>query len=161
LSGEPKTRYFASLRLAVQKRDDELLARDLLGNQAASQAMTHASRNGAATQVSCFVPESPNGSAAAMLRISLTAFTPVGMGRAQMATAARKADTRRKIQLGGLIIKAGFASEESAVLLGMLMAGAMVLNAPNAMESRRRWNEPDGLTSPCAPRDVTRPKKVT
>jgi hypothetical protein len=34
----------------------------------------------------------------------------------------------------------GLASEEPAVLLGMLTAGA-VLNSPNAMESRRRWKE--------------------
>ena len=58
-----------------------------------------------------------------------------------MATAARKADTRRKIQLGGLIIKAGLAEEELAVLFGMLTAGSRVLNSPNAMESRRRWRE--------------------
>jgi hypothetical protein len=58
-----------------------------------------------------------------------------------MATAARKADTRRKIQLGGLIIKDGLAEEELAVLLGMLTAVARVLNAANAMESRRRWKE--------------------
>lgn len=58
-----------------------------------------------------------------------------------MTTAERKADTRRKIQLGGLIIKAGLAEEELAVLLGMLTAGARVLNASNAMESRRRWKE--------------------
>ena len=58
-----------------------------------------------------------------------------------MTLAQRKADTRRKIQVGGLIIKAGLASEEPAVLLGMLTAGARVLNAPNAMESRRRWRE--------------------
>ena len=58
-----------------------------------------------------------------------------------MATAERKADTRRKIQLGGLIIKAGLDGEELAVLLGMLTAGARVLNAPNAMESRRRWKD--------------------
>jgi hypothetical protein len=61
--------------------------------------------------------------------------------KACMTSIERKTDTRRKIQLGGLIIKAGLASEESAVLLGMLMTGARVLNAPNAMESRRRWKE--------------------
>jgi hypothetical protein len=58
-----------------------------------------------------------------------------------MTAAERKADTRRKIQLGGLVIKAGLDCEEPAVLLGMLTAGARVLNAPNAMESRRRWKE--------------------
>jgi hypothetical protein len=63
------------------------------------------------------------------------------MQRACMTPADRKTDTRRKIQLGGLIIKAGLASEEPAVLLGMLTAGARVLNAPNAVESRRRWKE--------------------
>lgn len=58
-----------------------------------------------------------------------------------MTITERKADTRRKIQLGGLIIKAGLAEEDLAVLLGMLTAGARVLSASNAMESRRRWKE--------------------
>jgi hypothetical protein len=58
-----------------------------------------------------------------------------------MTPTERKTDTRRKIQLGGLIIKAGLASEEPAILLGMLTAGAKVLNAPNAVESRRLWKE--------------------
>jgi len=58
-----------------------------------------------------------------------------------MTPAERKTVTRRKIQLGGLIIKAGLASEEAAVLLGMLTAGARALNSPHAMESRRRWKE--------------------
>ena len=34
---------------------------------------------------------------------------------------ARKADTRNKIQLGGLIVKAGLAEEPAAVLLGLLL----------------------------------------
>jgi len=58
-----------------------------------------------------------------------------------MTTAERKADTRRKLQLGGLILKAGLAVEEPAVLLGMLTAGARVLKGPSALESRRRWKE--------------------
>lgn len=32
----------------------------------------------------------------------------------------RKADTRRKIQLGGLVVKAGLGEESSSVLLGLL-----------------------------------------
>jgi hypothetical protein len=58
-----------------------------------------------------------------------------------MTTAERKSDTRRKIQLGGLIVKAGLAAEEPAVLLGMLTTGARVLRGANAPDSRRRWKE--------------------
>ena len=58
-----------------------------------------------------------------------------------MSTVERKADTRRKIQLGGLIVKAGLAGEEPAVLLGMLTAGATVLRSNSAPDSRRRWKE--------------------
>jgi hypothetical protein len=58
-----------------------------------------------------------------------------------MTTTERRADTHRKIQLGGLIVKAGLAAEEPAVLLGMLTAGARVLKGANAPESRRRWRE--------------------
>jgi hypothetical protein len=37
---------------------------------------------------------------------------------------ARREDTRRKIQLGGLVIKAGLSSLPPAVILGVLLDGA-------------------------------------
>ncbi len=37
---------------------------------------------------------------------------------------ARREDTRRKIQLGGLVIKAGIAGLPPAVILGVLLDGA-------------------------------------
>jgi len=70
-----------------------------------------------------------------------TALVGVEVRRTRMSTFERKADTRRKIQLGGLIIKAGLAGEEPAVLLGMLIAGARVLRNPSAPDSRKRWRE--------------------
>lgn len=39
-------------------------------------------------------------------------------------TKARRKDTREKIQLGGLIVKAGLRYEKRAVLLGLLIDGA-------------------------------------
>jgi hypothetical protein len=53
----------------------------------------------------------------------------------------RRLDTRRKIQLGGLVIKAGLADEEPAVILGLLTAAKRALNSQNAAESRYRWKE--------------------
>lgn len=53
----------------------------------------------------------------------------------------RRQDTRRKIQLGGLVIKAGLADEEPAVILGLLTAARRVLSGSNAADSRRRWKE--------------------
>lgn len=38
-----------------------------------------------------------------------------------MASDARKKDTREKIQLGGLIVKAGLRFEKRAILLGALI----------------------------------------
>lgn len=38
-----------------------------------------------------------------------------------IATEARKKDTREKIELGGLIVKAGLRYEKRALLLGMLI----------------------------------------
>jgi hypothetical protein len=58
-----------------------------------------------------------------------------------MTTTQRKADARCKIQLGGLVVKAGLAAEEPAVLLGMLTVGARVLKGPSALQTRRRWRE--------------------
>ena len=51
----------------------------------------------------------------------------------------RKADTRRKIQLGGLVIKAELADEPSAVLFGLLLEAAATLAGPDAGVARRRW----------------------
>jgi conjugative transfer protein TraD len=53
----------------------------------------------------------------------------------------RRRDTRRKIQLGGLIIKAGLAEEEPAVILGLLEAAKRVLSGAHAAESRQRWKD--------------------
>ena len=47
---------------------------------------------------------------------------------------ARKADTRNKIQLGGLIVKAGLAEEPAAVLLGLLLEAAGTLSGPGDAE---------------------------
>ena len=58
-----------------------------------------------------------------------------------MSTEERKRDTRHKIQLGGLVIKAGIGNEEPAVVLGMLTAGGRVLNSQTGTEARRRWKE--------------------
>jgi conjugative transfer protein TraD len=58
-----------------------------------------------------------------------------------MSTEERKLDTRRKIQFGGLVIKAGLGAEDLAVILGMLMVAARVLSGQNAAEARRRWKE--------------------
>ncbi len=51
----------------------------------------------------------------------------------------RKLDTRNKIQLGGLVVKAGLDDEPTNVLLGMLLEAADSLNAPEAEITRRRW----------------------
>lgn len=51
----------------------------------------------------------------------------------------RKADTRHKIQLGGLIVKAGMDSESSALLLGLLVAAKNAINGPNGAAIRKEW----------------------
>ena len=54
---------------------------------------------------------------------------------------ARKADTRRKIQLGGLIVKAGIAEEPAAVLLGLLLEAAERFAGPGGDAARERWQQ--------------------
>jgi hypothetical protein len=54
---------------------------------------------------------------------------------------ARKADTRNKIQLGGLIVKAGLGSEQAPVLLGLLLAAAKALSGPDGTAARERWRK--------------------
>ncbi|MFZ5690295.1 MAG: type IV conjugative transfer system coupling protein TraD [Pseudomonadota bacterium] len=57
------------------------------------------------------------------------------MARAQ-TTADRKKDTREKIQLGGLIVKAGLRYEKRALLLGMLIDAAQRIRASDAERER-------------------------
>lgn len=48
----------------------------------------------------------------------------------------RKKDTREKIQLGGLIVKAGLRYEKRALLLGLLLDGADRIRADAAERER-------------------------
>lgn len=49
--------------------------------------------------------------------------------RRSMSSEARKKDTREKIELGGLIVKAGLRYEKRALLLGLLIdASTRLLN---------------------------------
>ncbi|MFG1465854.1 type IV conjugative transfer system coupling protein TraD [Xanthobacter sp. DSM 24535] len=57
------------------------------------------------------------------------------MQRSQSAD-ARKKDTREKIELGGLIVKAGLRYEKRALLLGLLIDGAERLRASDAERAR-------------------------
>src|SRR5229473_109359 len=76
-----------------------------------------------------------------MLRRMRTALIRIEACRARMSHEERKLDTRRKIAMGGLVIKAGLDHEDPAVLLGMLMSAARVLSSPNADEHPRGWRE--------------------
>ena len=49
---------------------------------------------------------------------------------------ARKKDTREKIQLGGLIAKAGLRYEKRALLLGLLIDGASRIKADEGERER-------------------------
>ncbi len=49
---------------------------------------------------------------------------------------SRKKDTREKIQLGGLIVKAGLRETDKAILLGILMDAASRIGDKN---ERDRW----------------------
>ena len=61
------------------------------------------------------------------------------MLKSQMSSDERRADTRLKIQLGGLIIKAKLDEEASNVLLGLLLEAADALSAEDGELTRRRW----------------------
>lgn len=52
------------------------------------------------------------------------------------ATEARKKDAREKIELGGLIVKAGLRYEMRAVLLGLLIDASQRIKTDEAERSR-------------------------
>lgn len=53
-----------------------------------------------------------------------------------MTADARKKDTREKIELGGLIVKAGLRYEKRALLLGLLIDARRRLKGNDAEQSR-------------------------
>ena len=55
--------------------------------------------------------------------------------------AARKADTYRKISLGGLVIKAGLGDADRAVLLGLFIDGAAALSDASTVAKLRALGE--------------------
>lgn len=63
------------------------------------------------------------------------------LGRLRMDT--RREDTRRKIQLGGLVIKAGMADYPAAVILGALALASNALKGEKA-EAQRALFEAKG-----------------
>jgi Conjugal transfer protein TraD len=63
------------------------------------------------------------------------------MTRRQLSEArsdARREDTREKIELGGLVVKAGLRDIDRAVILGILLDGAGWLGDPQEQERLRR-----------------------
>ncbi|MHC1550168.1 type IV conjugative transfer system coupling protein TraD [Phyllobacterium sp. K27] len=53
-----------------------------------------------------------------------------------LTTEARKKDTREKIELGGLIVKAGLRYEKRALLLGLLIEASHRIKGNDAERSR-------------------------
>jgi Conjugal transfer protein TraD len=58
---------------------------------------------------------------------------------ARMKNLERKQDTRRKIQLGGLIKKAGLDGETTAVLYGLLLEAQEKLLSEQSDDIRQDW----------------------
>ncbi|MFJ1311791.1 type IV conjugative transfer system coupling protein TraD [Agrobacterium sp. P15N1-A] len=56
--------------------------------------------------------------------------------RRKQSRDARKKDTREKIELGGLIVKAGLRYEKRALLLGLLIDAAGRIKGGDAERSR-------------------------
>jgi hypothetical protein len=56
-----------------------------------------------------------------------------------MKTFERKQDTRRKIQLGGLVKKAGLDAEKTSVLYGILLEAKQKLQDTEGDNLRESW----------------------
>lgn len=59
--------------------------------------------------------------------------------RARLKNIERKQDTRRKIQLGGLVKKAELDHEAMAVILGLLLDAAEKLQSEDSEKIRQEW----------------------
>lgn len=60
------------------------------------------------------------------------------MSLARARERLRKEDTRHKIELGGLVIKAGLGDEDKAVILGALLDAASTIKGPNGTAEKER-----------------------
>ena len=58
---------------------------------------------------------------------------------ARLKTLERKEETRQKIQLGGLMKKAGLGNEATAVLYGLLLDAAELLQREDGQRYRDEW----------------------
>ena len=58
-----------------------------------------------------------------------------------MSTDHRKADTRHKIELGGLVIKAGLGDLDKAVILGLLIEARERMNGSNGRAEFERYSK--------------------
>ncbi len=65
----------------------------------------------------------------------------VERARAQESLKARRLDTRQKIELGGLIVKAGMREQDKAALYGGLVELADKLNDPAEFSRLRQLGE--------------------
>ena len=72
----------------------------------------------------------------------------------------RKADVRRKIQLGGLVVKADLADESTTLLLGLLLEAKEKLDSAQNEQYREAWSK-RGDEAFCAGDDSPRPLKKT
>lgn len=71
-----------------------------------------------------------------MLRLE-NALTRLERERGHLMTDQRKADTRHKIQLGGLIIKAGLGHVDAMALLGLLVTHRDAARDPGEQQHLR------------------------
>lgn len=62
------------------------------------------------------------------------------MSLARAREQLRKGDTRHKIELGGLVIKAGLGDEDRAVILGALLDAARAIKSLNGSDKRERFS---------------------
>ena len=76
---------------------------------------------------------SPQRSRLARMRAGLVRLERM---RRTTSSEARKKDTREKIELGGLIVKAGLRYEKRALLLGLLIDAAGRIRGDEAERSR-------------------------
>lgn len=58
-----------------------------------------------------------------------------------MREAERKADTRHKIELGGLVIKAGLGEADKALVMGALLDAINRLNSVDGLYEKQRFVE--------------------
>lgn len=76
-----------------------------------------------------------------LIKCYLIEMEKLNSQRKRISQKSRAEDARKKIELGGLVIKSGLGEEDKNIILGILMEGIENLHSENNLSFKKRYKE--------------------